>query len=221
VLAVIAIAGAALLFTYISGANEPSGGVSIAGTTDTELPFETGRTENGFYYKGSTDAPVQVVEYADYQCPACANFATSSLYDNVTSNYVEAGQVHYVFHDFPLQMHPNAPVASQAAYCSGDQDQYWAMHEEIFRTQAQWSSLTNSAAARFFAGLAEDLGQNRATFEACLAEGTYQEHVQAAYQSSVQNGIQATPTFVVDGRSVTAPELLQAIEAALAGEGDS
>jgi protein-disulfide isomerase len=220
VIAVIAIAGIAVLVTVLTGQDTDSAtNVStVAGVPDAEQPFQTGQTPEGFYYKGNPEAPVQIVEYADYQCPACANFAGSSVYQTLNTDYVATGDVQYVFHDFPLQMHPNARTASEAAYCAGEQGYYWAMHDGIFETQTRWSSLSRNGAVNHFGDLAEASGANRAAFDTCMAEGTYTDQVQSAYQSAIQAGISATPTFVVDGSQVTAMQLMATIDAALAAE---
>jgi protein-disulfide isomerase len=95
------------------------------------------------------------------------------------------------------------------------------MHEGIFETQTRWASLSQQGAVNHFGDLAEASGANRAAFDTCMADGTYTEQVQSAYQSAVQAGISATPTFVVDGSQVTAMQLMATINAALATEGGS
>jgi protein-disulfide isomerase len=221
VIAVIAIAGIAVLATVLAGQNadNTTNTTAMTGVSDAELPFQTGQTPEGFYYKGDPDAPVQVIEYADYQCPACANFASSSVYQTLTTDYVATGDVQYIFHDFPLQMHPNAGVASEAAYCAGEQGYYWATHEGIFETQTTWANLSREGAINHFGDLVEASGVSREAFDTCMAEGTYTDQVQRAYQSAVQAGVNATPTFAVDGSQVTALQLMATINAALAAEG--
>jgi protein-disulfide isomerase len=229
VIAVIAIAGIAVLVTVLSGQDaESTTGASqhplfgsIAGTPDAELPFQTGQTPDGYYYKGDPEAPVQIIEYADYQCPACANFAGSSVYQTLNTDYIAAGEVQYIFHDFPLQIHPNAGTASEAAYCAGEQGYYWSMHDGIFATQATWANLSRNGAINHFGDIVEDTGADRAAFDTCMQEGTYTDHVQSAYQSSIQAGVSATPTFAVDGVQVSALQLMPTVNAALAAEGGS
>jgi protein-disulfide isomerase len=223
VLIVVGIAGAALLVTYATSQQNQAANVTPSANTvqsGTDIDAETGLTEEGFYFKGSSEAPVEVVEYADFQCPACANFVSSPLYAQL-QGYIEAGQVQYVFHDFPLSQHHNAPVASQAAYCAGDQGQYWAMHEAIFMRQQQWSNMSNQAAASAFAAMGAELGMDGEALAACINSNQYQAHVQSAFQSAIAANIQATPTFVVNGRSVNAMELTPAIDAALAASSDA
>lgn len=218
VIGLIAIGGAAWLITLATAPSE-----SVAELDSVPLqPFDgqSGTTAEGFYYKGNPESGITVIEYADYQCPACANFATSSLYQRLNTDYVEAGQIQYVFHDFPLPQHPNAPAASHATYCAGEQGQYWTMHDRIYATQAQWSSLGGSAVDTFFANLAGQVGLDEAAFAACQSSDKYADHVQQARSTAMEIGIPATPTFVVNGRQVNASELPLAIDAALAEKGN-
>jgi protein-disulfide isomerase len=224
VLIVVGVAGAALLVTYITGQQNQTADVSAPATTNggggASIDAETGRTADGFYYKGPEGAPVEVVEYADFQCPACATFVNSGLYDQLQS-YIAADQVRYVFHDFPLSQHHNAPIASQAAYCAGEQGQYWEMHEAIFLRQTQWSNMSNQAAASAFAAMGAELGLDGEALAACINSDEYTAHIQSAFQAAIAANIQGTPTFIVNGRSVNAMELMPAIDAALAASSDA
>lgn len=223
IIGAIAVVGVVLLLVFVFNSqanpdtNATADGAIIAAVSDSEAPFATGRTEDGFYYKGDPEAPVQIVEYSDFQCPACANFTMSDIYERVTTEYVTTGQVQFVFHDFPLQIHPNAPVASEAAYCAGAQGYYWAMHEEIFRTQQQWSALDRTGAAGFFGRVVGQMGLDSGQFESCMSSDEFVPQVEAALESALQNNIPATPTFVVDGTQINnALQLTSAIDAALA-----
>jgi protein-disulfide isomerase len=221
IVGVIAIAGLAWLVTYAIGQGQGSQAVAPA-TDSSEADYSSGQTPEGFYYKGDAEAPVTVVEYADYTCPHCADFVSSSIYQQITEEYVANGQVQYIFHDYPLSPQTNAGVASEASYCAGDQGEFWAMHEEIFLTQQQWSTIQRQGAVTFFGTLAEDLGLDSEMFATCMAEGTYQEHVAQARNSAMQAQIPGTPSFVVNGQApLNALELTPAIDRALAAQGGS
>jgi protein-disulfide isomerase len=217
VIGLIAIGGAAWLITL---ATAPGSSVAELDSVPSQ-PFDgqSGTTAEGFYYKGDPESGITVIEYADYQCPACANFSMSSIYQRLNNEYVEPGQIQYIFHDFPLPQHNNAPAASHAAYCAGEQGQYWTMHDQIYATQAQWSNLGQQAANTFFTNLAGQIGLDEAAFGACQSSDKYAEHLQQARSTAMEIGIPATPTFVVNGSQVNGGELLPAIEAALAEKG--
>src|SRR5579859_4297625 len=75
---------------------------------------------NGYQSMGNPSAPVTVVEYADFQCPGCAYFATN-LEAGIRHDYIDTGKVYFVYHEFPLDQHPDAVPAAEAARCAADQ----------------------------------------------------------------------------------------------------
>ncbi len=174
-----------------------------------------GTTTNGFYYQGDPDAPVTVVEYSDFQCPACAHH-TDNAVARLKAEYVETGQVRLVFHDLPLRMHPNAPMAAQAARCAGEQGYFWEMHDIIFDNQSEWS---NNATPALFAEYASEVGADVGMLTNCLQSGKYVNVVEAARAASAQAGITSTPTFVVNGKVVEIPLLFDRIDTLLAEQG--
>jgi protein-disulfide isomerase len=176
-----------------------------------------GTTVDGFYYKGKPDAPVTVVEYSDFQCPACA-FHAQNITPGLTNDYLIPGKVRLIFHDFPLNIHPKARKASEATRCAGEQGKFWEMHDILFRQQDEWSS-ANEPVVSHYPVYAEQIGINRTAFETCLTSNKYSTQIDQAYTSSVQVGINETPTFVVDGKKVDIGNLFQEIDAALAAKG--
>lgn len=189
---------------------------SSNGTIPTPAPgnTETGTTSEGFYYKGSNDAPVTIVEYSDFQCPACA-FHNQNLTPILRSDYIDTGKVRLIFHDFPLQMHPFAPKAAESARCAGEQGKFWDMHDALFGNQEEWSAASNPVESHF-PKYAEEIGLDVDAFSACVNGNIYSEQIAQAYQSSVMAGINQTPTFVVDGTKVDVGELFNEIDAKLA-----
>jgi protein-disulfide isomerase len=184
-------------------------------TTDTGIPV--GTTVDGFYYLGQPDAPVTVVEYSDFECPACS-FHAQNIKPGLTRDYLEPGKVRLIFHDFPLNIHPKAPKASEATRCAGEQGKFWEMHDILFRQQDEWSNAAEPTVS-LYPVYAEQIGVNRAEFVACLESNKYSADIALAYDTSRQVGISATPTFVVDGKKVEKGDLFQEIDAALAAKG--
>src|SRR3989440_6854912 len=83
---------------------------------------------------GRADAPVTLVEFADYQCPFCQRFFATTL-PALKKDYIDTGKLRYVFRDFPLDMHAHARQSAEAAHCAGEQGKYWAMHDALFQHQ--------------------------------------------------------------------------------------
>ncbi|GAB4447783.1 MAG: thioredoxin domain-containing protein [Chloroflexi bacterium OHK40] len=202
------IVGVAFLVTILVRNN--------AASQITELNAPVGQTPEGFWYRGNPEAPVTVIEYGDYQCPACA-FYERNLAEIINRDYVETGKVRFIYHEFPLDSHVHAVPAAEAARCAGDQGKFWQMHAMLFINQDQWSPLSN--VQNVFSGYAGQLGLNRATFDACMSAGTHNAAVVAAGQAAAAAGANATPTFSVNGQLVSASELPGTIEAALRAAG--
>ncbi len=163
--------------------------------------------------RGNANAPVTVVEYADFQCPACGVFY-STMEPAILKDYVDTGKVKFLFHDFPLTQHANAVPAAEAARCAGDQNAFWPMHDQLYATQAQWENSKEPNA--FFAGLADQLKLDRNTFAECVNSGKYTATVKASYDASLKAGVNQTPTFTIDGQPLNANQLRGAIDSALA-----
>lgn len=165
--------------------------------------------------RGSADAPVTVVEFADFQCPACGTFA-ATIEPGILKDYIDTGKVKFVYHDFPLTQHKNAVPAAEAARCAGDQSAFWPMHDLLYATQAQWE--TSAQPGTIFAGYADQLKLDRNAFDQCVSTGKYRAVVQTAYDASLKAGINQTPTFVIDGKAYFSNQLRGAIDAALAAK---
>jgi protein-disulfide isomerase len=222
VIGIVALFGVAALVAYTTlGDPGSSTGAETSNAIPTPdaasaPPDETGGTEpktaDGFYYKGDADAPVTIVEYSDFQCPACA-YHNDTTVVRLEEEYVNTGQVKLVFHDFPLSMHPNAPIASEAARCAGEQDAFWKMHDVLFDMQETWA---NNATTEQFVELATQAGvEDLAQFATCLESGKYTQFVSSAALESANAGIRATPTFVVDGKPVELGQLFAEVDAAV------
>lgn len=147
---------------------------------------------------GDPNAPVQIIEFSDYQCPYCQRHSLQTLPTLITE-MVETGQVHYIYMDFPLDsIHPEARGAAAAARCASDQDAYWEMHDALFTSVESWAG-QGAAAANVYASLAADLGLDIDAFTACVESGKYDTAVDASYQEAIANGVQSTPSFFING----------------------
>ncbi len=145
---------------------------------------------------GNPEAPVTIIEFGDYQCPACQNFFRQAK-PILDVSYIQPGRVQFVFYDFPLEAtHPNAFLAARAARCAGDQDRYWEYHDRLFQDQISWSVQADPVGD--FVGYAEDLGLNRDTFRSCLRSDRHAEVVSANQLLGLQLGAQSTPTVLLD-----------------------
>lgn len=199
VLGLVALAGLGGLAVALSGmgsggaATEP---VALEGVDDPQALVL--RAEG--VVVGEPSAPIKILEFGDYQCPGCGQFARG-VKPLLELNYVQTGKAQFVFYDFPLvEIHPNAFLAARAARCAGVQGQYWPYHDALFARQMRWSSSGN--AADDFVDYARDLGLDEGAFESCLQSDRFADVVTANRQLGEQLGVNATPTLIVSGRHV-------------------
>lgn len=150
---------------------------------------------------GAADAPVVVREFADFQCPACGLFSDASK--RLKQEYVEAGQVRFVYFDLPLQQHQNAFPAAQAARCAGDQGAYWEMHERLYDSQTEWSGSNDPVAT--FTRYGNDLGLEERRFRRCMTTDLHREAIEASRRVAMQLQVTSTPTVLVDNIRLTRP----------------
>jgi protein-disulfide isomerase len=153
-----------------------------------------------------------VVEYADFQCPACGVFATT-LEAGIVKDYIDTGKVRFVFHDFPLPQHANAILAAEAARSAADQGAFWPYHDLLYAKQAEWEN--NPQPLAQFVAYAEQLKLDRGKFETALNSHTHRATIMQLYEDSNAGGVNQTPTFAIDGKAYYANELRTAIDAAL------
>lgn len=145
--------------------------------------------------KGDPNAPITIVEFADYQCPGCGAFALS-VKPQVELSYVQSGKAKFTFFDFPLvNNHPHAFLAARAARCAGDQDRFWEYQDALFRNQPTWSAKTEVVGD--FVDYAEATGLDTESFEACLKSDRHADVVTANMELGNQLGIPGTPTIMV------------------------
>ncbi len=138
--------------------------------------------------KGADDAPITIVQYAEYQCYYCNKVAPTL--DALLDDY--DGKVRLVFKDFPLENHQRAMPAAVAARCAGDQGKYWEMNRILLANQ---QALRDSD----FDQYAKQLDLDTEQFTKCLSSGEHEPHIREAFASGQQVGVQATPTFYVNG----------------------
>lgn len=167
---------------------------------------------------GSSSAKNTVVEFADYQCPACGLFATQSE-STFKTKLVDTGKVRYAFRDFPLPQHQNAPLAAQAASCANDQGRFAEYKAILFRGQAQWSESLNEAATAQFAEYATSVGLNKAKLLECLKSNNAQAAIETDKALGVQIGLSSTPSFVINGYLMSGALPAEAFEAIIAKVG--
>lgn len=194
--------------------NPSLSGTASLPTGEDQPPFPAERDRLGVRI-GDPNAPVVVREFADFQCPACADF--SEHHDQLMEEYVEPGRVRFVFFDLPLRQHQNAVPAARAARCAQDQDAWKPMHDRLFESQDDWSNASTPQSV--FLDYAGTLGLNQRVFERCLGLDRTAREVRESRNLARDLGITRTPTVMVDNISLNRanwPQLKAVIERELA-----
>lgn len=147
--------------------------------------------------KGNIGSDVLLIEYSDFQCPACATAAPAI--QELVDQYGDQFALEY--RHFPLRsIHPNAQLAAQAAEAAGIQGKFWEMHDILFENQSEWGQSFNPE--RFFRTYAENLGLNVDRFRFDLESDEVKDIVNAQFDEANVLGVPGTPGFVFNGEIV-------------------
>jgi len=140
---------------------------------------------------GPKNAPVTVIEFADFQCPFCKRSE-----DAVKAIHEKYGdRIQLVFMDFPLSFHPHAMPAANAARCANAQGKFWQYHDALFADQSKLEPTDLKATAK-------TLGLDTAKFNACFDKNQYGEAIQKDVEEGHKLNVNGTPTFFIDGREI-------------------
>lgn len=192
VLAVIGVVGVAAIGYVVS---RPAKTLELDPTT-------LARVSATGILKGHPDAPVQVLEFADFECPGCGHFATITGPD-VMSRLVETGQVAFRFYDFPIESHRNSVPAHNAAHCANEQGKFWEMADLIFAGQFEWNTQATRNPKRVLEGYAERVGLDMGRWNECYDSGRMLPQILANREEGTRLRVGFTPTFIIGGTMVT------------------
>ena len=150
---------------------------------------------------GEAGAPVLLEVWSDFQCPVCGTFATTYL-PRLVTDFVTTGQLRIVDHSIDIlgSGNPNESLDSAVgAVCAGRQGQYWAYHDYLFWNQA--GENRGGFSRERLGAMATEIGLDQAAWDACFSSGTAADEVIARTASALGQGINSTPTFVVNGQA--------------------
>ncbi|MCL4360334.1 DsbA family protein [Patescibacteria group bacterium] len=188
VAAILVIVGAAVFFFS-----------SPAGQSATPAADRTLLVRSDSEKISSPSARATLVEFADYQCPACG--AYYPVVKQVVSEFT--GKLNFVFRNFPLDQHPNAKPAAYAAEAAGRQGKFWQMHDLIYTNQVKWSDSPDAAA--IFEGYAKTLGLNMDHYKKDVASQAVSAMIDRDVSDATALGVDATPTFYLNGVKLDNP----------------
>lgn len=158
-----------------------------------------GGTESsiGDHTIGNLNSEIVLLEYSDFQCPACASYHPTI--QRLMEEFED--DIQFTYRHFPLGQHEHANLAARSAEAAGLQGKFWEMHDMIFDNQSTWSDETN--AKESFLGYAESLGLDLAQFEQDLNSTDVKNKVNRDRQDGNRAEVNATPTFYLNGTKVS------------------
>ncbi len=157
------------------------------------------------HVRGASAGTVTLVEFGDFQCPACA--AYEPLVRQITED--NAANLKVVFRHFPLTaIHQNALLSAKASEAAALQGKFWEMHDMLYDHQKEWGS--SLSARDFMLSYAKALNLDEAKFSSDLNSKAVEEKILAEYQEGVRLGVQGTPTFFVNGKQIENPSSVEA-----------
>ena len=162
------------------------------------------------WVQGNAESDVVLIEYGDFQCPACGAFhlIVSQLKDEF------GDRVAFVYRHFPLRsIHPNAESAARATEAAGMQGKFWEMHDILFERQTEWAN--QLGAIGIINGYAEELGLDLEQYGADMVSDEVADLVAEDLLSANRNGLNSTPTFVINGQVIQTPRNVNQFRALL------
>jgi protein-disulfide isomerase len=136
---------------------------------------------------GPANAPVTIVEFSDYQCPACRSI--HEIVRQISSIYGD--KIHWVFKDYPLRRHKEAFKAAEASYCAQDQGKFWEYREKLY--------VASDLSPENLVNIAAEVGMSREKFSECLQASKYKALVEKNTQDAIETGVDRTPSFMING----------------------
>jgi len=142
--------------------------------------------------RGPVGAPIQFIEFSDFQCPFCLR--AHATVEQVMKTYGD--RIHFIYRHYPLPSHPQAKPAAEASACAAEQQKFWPYHDRLFEQQSKLgpADLKQHAA---------DLGLDAAKFNACVDSHKYKDQVEADMRDGEDLGINGTPAFFINGRMLS------------------
>jgi protein-disulfide isomerase len=158
-------------------------------------------SDGGRPAKGPANAPIQMIEFSDFECPFC--FRANPTIAKVLSTYGD--RIRLVYRHYPLPNHPNARPAAEASACANEQGKFWEYHDRLFANQ---SRLTADDLKQHAAALGLDAGK----FNACVDSRRFQKDVDEDAAAGQLAGVSGTPHFFINGRPLSGAQPFEAFQ---------
>jgi protein-disulfide isomerase len=182
----------------------------------------TPQDTSGFhgYVLGSPDAPIEIVEYADFECIVCANWEQVQ-FPYVKTSLIDPGKVRWRVRDYPLDgTHRHPRIASHAVACANDQGKVWEVSDAMFHTQNEWSLVADPMPG--LTGIVKAAGLDVNAWTECMKSGKYAGRIQASVDEGNRLGVGSTPTFLINGNlydaALTSDKMIALVDSLIAAK---
>ena len=183
------------------------GGILIFSKKDAKSPASTGSGQVTNHVKGEGKKNVTLVEYGDFECPACT--AYYPLVEQVYAKY--SSDITFQYRNFPLrQIHLHAMIAHRAAAAADRQGKFWDMYDLLYKNHDTWAA--ESDPTNTIRGYAQSLGLNMTKYDQDFQSEAVNSEINADIAEGQKLGITGTPTFFVDGKKIDNPKDLASFE---------
>ncbi len=215
IIGAVFVVAALLIYPSIQRATAPAG--------DFVQITPVARPQANFNAMGDPNAPVQMIEFSDFQCPYCGRFSkdTEPL---IVENYVKTGKVYFEYIPYGpggVPIGQESSDAAMASFCAGDQGKFWEYHDILFANHTGENVGDNTM--KRLEAFAQFLGLNMDQFNSCMKEKKFADKIQEGIQRGKNANIGGTPSFLINGKlvegAVPYEQFKQEIEAALAAAG--
>lgn len=194
--AVILIGAFGAMWVAGKNTNIPSPTATVTNTTNFTFADDE-------YIKGPSTAKVTLVEFGDFQCPACGQYYP--IVEEVMKAHPDNLRV--VFKHFPLtQIHYRAQIASQAAAAAGMQGKFWEMYDLLFKNQNSWVTKSGNTE---FENYATQIGLDLSRFRTDISSQAAKDRVARDLKQGIDLGINGTPTFFLNGKHIDNPRSVE------------
>jgi len=155
----------------------------------------------GSQARGPAGAPIEIIEFSDFQCPFCLR--AYPTVNQVLTTYGD--KIRFVYRHYPLPSHPNARPAAEASECAAEQGKFWLYYEKLFADQTKLTDpgLKQSAAA---------VGLDTNRFNACVDSRKYKDRVETDIKEGNDVGVSGTPAFFINGRMISGAQPFDAFK---------
>lgn len=216
-LVLVAVVAAVLMWKGSRGGSD-----AVATGAAPAVPVTAADSAFKGYVLGAATAPVEIVEYADFECPHCGEFANVQ-FPTIKEQLINTGKLRWRYRDYPLGTFPWSRIAALAGQCAGEQGKFWEMAEALFQRQSDWGESSHNPTATF-RDLARGIGVDLDKYNACMDSQRYAGRVEASHQEGSALGVTGTPTFFANGRELDGSrygnsDAFQALVDSLTGKG--